>query len=380
MNLQEILDAREKRTLFLNNKLDGNTLVITFSLNIPGLNKLGNDKRIFIEKYFYEYLKYVNKRSNQVSYDLLTDANGYIYYLYLDIKNINPIDLKKDALKFEESVGDAGKIIDIDIYLALTKKISRQDIAKLARKCFLCDNFAKECAFLQKHSEADLLSFVNKTINLKTPFILSEEFIFADILKRISDGELSEGDRLKEEELSERYNVSRTKIREVIKKLKEDDLVTLKKHIGAKIKVLNNTEIKEILELRILLKRIIFKNVFNNYLKQNYFMIDDVKNRILKIKENDYELKAIWNIEIHTFLFSLSTKYYTKSYYNKLETTFACINRKIKEKILKGEFDLLKNFLIMCDSIIKRDEKTFFSNIEDYFNKIESLILSFKNE
>lgn len=375
--IEDILDAREKRTLFLKSKLNGQTLVISFSLNIPGENKKDKNKRIFIEKYFYEYLKNINKITNTSSYDMIEDANGYVYYIYLCLSSINPLDVKKDSLKFENSIGVSSKLIDIDIYEAIDKKISRQDLAKPARECFVCEKKAKECAFLQTHSEKELNLFVEKIINSSTPFVLSEEFIFSDIVRKITEGQILEEDHLKEEELSNAYNVSRTKIREVIKKLQEFNLVNLKKHIGAEIKKLDPNEINEILTLRIVLKKIIFKDIFENYNDKNYFILEDIKNRISLIGENNYELKAIWNIDFHKLLFLISTKEYTKNLLNKLDITFASIHRKINNKILVGEFNLLNDFEQICDSIIKRDKERLDKVTRIYFEKIRNVILSF---
>lgn len=74
------------------------------------------------------------------------------------------------------------------------------------------------------------------------------------LLDEIRDGALLPGDRLREIELSERLGVSRTPIREAIRQLEADGLVTHVPRLGATVRSLDYAEVMELYEMRAVLE------------------------------------------------------------------------------------------------------------------------------
>nr|WP_254055715.1 GntR family transcriptional regulator [Ruegeria sp. EL01] len=74
------------------------------------------------------------------------------------------------------------------------------------------------------------------------------------LLEEIRDGTLLPGDRLREIELSERLGVSRTPIREAIRQLEADGLVTHVPRLGATVRSLDYAEVMELYEMRAVLE------------------------------------------------------------------------------------------------------------------------------
>lgn len=70
----------------------------------------------------------------------------------------------------------------------------------------------------------------------------------------IAGGELSDGARLVERELAERFAVSRIPLREAIQKLAAEGLVAHHRNRGAVVRTLNDADIDEIYSLRMLLE------------------------------------------------------------------------------------------------------------------------------
>jgi DNA-binding GntR family transcriptional regulator len=66
----------------------------------------------------------------------------------------------------------------------------------------------------------------------------------------ILDQELQPGERLTESSLCERYDVSRTVIREVLRQLETENLITMRPHRGPIVTVLSSREICSIYEVR----------------------------------------------------------------------------------------------------------------------------------
>ncbi len=74
------------------------------------------------------------------------------------------------------------------------------------------------------------------------------------LLDEVREGTLLPGDRLREIELSERLGVSRTPIREAIRQLEADGLVTHVPRLGATVRSLDYAEVMELYEMRAVLE------------------------------------------------------------------------------------------------------------------------------
>src|SRR5205085_11874808 len=62
------------------------------------------------------------------------------------------------------------------------------------------------------------------------------------IREAILDGELTAGERLKEDDLARRLDVSRTPIREALRRLEAEGLVVVEPHRGATVRAYETTE------------------------------------------------------------------------------------------------------------------------------------------
>lgn len=75
------------------------------------------------------------------------------------------------------------------------------------------------------------------------------------ILDAIRAGQYAPGDRLREAEIAERLSLSRTPIREAMRRLEADGIVEHRARIGAVVRALSHTELVELYEMRMVLER-----------------------------------------------------------------------------------------------------------------------------
>lgn len=88
-------------------------------------------------------------------------------------------------------------------------------------------------------------------IALDTPSpSLQGEAAYLRILEDIRTGQLPPGARLTESELAERLAISRTPVREAIRRLEADGLVTHAPRVGAMVRRLDYAEVMELYEMR----------------------------------------------------------------------------------------------------------------------------------
>ncbi|MGF1475249.1 MAG: GntR family transcriptional regulator [Geminicoccaceae bacterium] len=78
--------------------------------------------------------------------------------------------------------------------------------------------------------------------------------VYDRILAEVRSGDLSPGDRLTETELAGRLEVSRTPVREAIRQLEAEGLVTHVPRVGATVRRLDYSEVMELYEMRTVLE------------------------------------------------------------------------------------------------------------------------------
>ena len=81
------------------------------------------------------------------------------------------------------------------------------------------------------------------------------EVAYARLLEAIRDGLYQPGDRLREEEIGARLSLSRTPVREALRKLESDGVVEHRPRLGAIVRTLSHTEVVELYEMRLVLER-----------------------------------------------------------------------------------------------------------------------------
>lgn len=83
----------------------------------------------------------------------------------------------------------------------------------------------------------------------------SGEQAYDAILQEVRRGAFAPGDRLREEDVGARLGLSRTPIREALRRLESDGIVEHRPRVGAVIRQLSHTELVELYEMRIVLER-----------------------------------------------------------------------------------------------------------------------------
>jgi DNA-binding GntR family transcriptional regulator len=81
------------------------------------------------------------------------------------------------------------------------------------------------------------------------------EVAYARLHQAIRDGVFAPGDRLREADVAERFALSRTPVREALRKLEADGIIEHRARIGAVIRRLSHEEVVELYEMRLVLER-----------------------------------------------------------------------------------------------------------------------------
>ena len=76
------------------------------------------------------------------------------------------------------------------------------------------------------------------------------EAAYAQLLTAIRRGDFLPGDRLRETDVADRLSLSRTPVREALRRLEADGIVEHRPRVGAVIRQLSHTELVELYEMR----------------------------------------------------------------------------------------------------------------------------------
>lgn len=82
----------------------------------------------------------------------------------------------------------------------------------------------------------------------------ASDLVYERLRKAIVEGQLSEGEKLGQDQIARLFNTSRIPVREALSRLEHEGLVTVQRFKGAVVAALSADEIKEIFELRALLE------------------------------------------------------------------------------------------------------------------------------
>ncbi|MED2974159.1 GntR family transcriptional regulator [Fictibacillus sp. B-59209] len=101
------------------------------------------------------------------------------------------------------------------------------------------------------------------------------EQVYLSIKDAIIKGRLSPNERLREMKLAEMFNTSRTPIREALRKLERERLVTFETSIGAKVTDLNKETIKSMYECRSVLEGLAARKAALHIQQNDYYQLEE---------------------------------------------------------------------------------------------------------
>ena len=102
------------------------------------------------------------------------------------------------------------------------------------------------------------------------------EVVFMTLRRQILKGELKPGERLMEINLANRLGVSRTPVREAIRKLEHEGLVEMVPRRGAHVAEITRQELNDVLEIRRSLETLAISRVCGTLTEENLRNVEEV--------------------------------------------------------------------------------------------------------
>ena len=133
-----------------------------------------------------------------------------------------------------------------------------------------------------------------------------------------------------ETELASRFGVSRTPIREAIRRLETDGLVVHKPRIGAVVRVLTQQEIVELYEMRIVLEATAAQMAAKHCSNAETRTLHDLNDQMLAHSKDPFAVATL-NRKFHTCIFNAARNRFLAQSYNSLSYSLILLGKTTLE-------------------------------------------------
>ncbi|WP_212524499.1 GntR family transcriptional regulator [Actibacterium sp. MT2.3-13A] len=179
---------------------------------------------------------------------------------------------------------------------------------------------------------------------------------YARLLEEIRSGALRPGDRLTETELAKRLQISRTPVREAIRQLEADGLVTHVPRVGATIRTLGYSEVMELYEMRAVLEATAAGMAARSASEIEIAELEAINAEMAGARDDGARLYAL-NRQFHlTLLDAAKNRFLVKSM-NALQKTLLILGPSTLEEAARAEEALAEHAAVIA-ALKARDAAT----------------------
>ncbi|MDF2821503.1 MAG: GntR family transcriptional regulator [Clostridiales bacterium] len=219
----------------------------------------------------------------------------------------------------------------------------------------------------------------NLKVNLND-YLPLRDVVFNTLRQAILKGELAPGERLMEKQLADRMGVSRTPIREAIRKLELEGLVVMIARKGAEVARITEKDLKDVLEVRCALEELAVKIACDKMSDKNVARlrktIEDFKEAVIKKNVGKIIDK---DVEFHDIIFESTENDKLIQIVNNLREQFY---RYRVEHIRKStdHSELLAEHLEIVKAISEKNVKVAMEAARAHIINQETTVIGFINK
>lgn len=219
----------------------------------------------------------------------------------------------------------------------------------------------------------------------KNARVVLKDVVYDYIKEQISEGEIMLGQLINEKEIAEALQISRTPVREAIKRLQVENVLTSIDGVGTLVNELSRDEIEDIYEIRRVLEIIALKTAI-------FRVVDDDVMRIKKtlhgfherllIDESDPEIEAELakvDSEIHDLIVNNSSNSYVRSMLKEIRFNVE-LYRRSAYHTRHSALESVKQHLAIVEQVKKQNLEKATQLLEAHLAwSLEMLLLAVKD-
>jgi GntR family transcriptional regulator, rspAB operon transcriptional repressor len=200
----------------------------------------------------------------------------------------------------------------------------------------------------------------------------TKENIYYILRDRIANVYYRPGDHLYEKILAEEFGVSRTPIRESIIRLKQDNLVIIVPHGGARVSDINLKDFQKLIEIRLILERGAAQLAVRNASQSHISRLRALSNKMKNVKEGDINGWVECDSEFHQIIAEASENPFLIEYLSAIRLQFTRIQRIVSTKTDNVPSEIQKAANILENRDADEMIKLVIGHVEHFVIKVRS--------
>lgn len=206
-------------------------------------------------------------------------------------------------------------------------------------------------------------------------FLPLRDVVFKALRDAIVNGKLKPGERLMEIQLANKMGVSRTPVREAIRKLELEGLVVMTPRKGAEVASITESDLTDVLEVRKAMERLSVELACEKITPEE---IEKLKEGLIQqkvaIKNNDIEELVKKDVEFHDIIYgSTGNQRLIQMLNNLREHIYRYRIAYIKDVAQRNL--LIEEHTLIIEAIINKDKDAAIKAMEIHIDNQESFIL-----
>lgn len=200
--------------------------------------------------------------------------------------------------------------------------------------------------------------------------------LIADEMKRwIWNKELLYGDRLIETDLAEKFDVSRSTIREALRILETEELIISKARKGTYVSTFTEKDLQEINELRILLEAGAFLQALPKLEEKHFKELEKIIEKMKEgVDKKDWNQLFDLDMEFHSYIMNLSDNSRILKIYDSLQVQIRTVLMHLDQYY--SSFDVFyKEHKELLETLKTKDPQKVKKSIIDHIGYVEEKLL-----
>lgn len=133
--------------------------------------------------------------------------------------------------------------------------------------------------------------------------------IYDELLEEITQLKILPGETIKENDLSERFRVSRTPLREILKKLEIEGYLKVMPRYGTKVTLINPDSVNQVLEMRIQLESKVYKELLLSITEAQISELEkELEDQFDAFMKGDVDRFWLLDNRFHSLIFHYASK------------------------------------------------------------------------
>lgn len=201
--------------------------------------------------------------------------------------------------------------------------------------------------------------------------------VIAEELKHaIWNKEIQFGERLIETELAERFQVSRSSIREALKILENEELVVSQARRGTYVAEFSLKDRQEIIELRVILEVHAFKQALPHLQEEHFQHLRDIIAQMReKAKENKWSDLFDLDTQFHQYIVHFSNNSRLKKMYDSLQVQIRTALSQLDKYYSTAE-SFTKEHEDLLAALMSRDKQKVEQSVRQHIEYVEEQLLT----